>query len=76
MNDKLKQHVSALEAMDAEIDNIKADRKLRVKAAKDDGIDVKAMNRVIRERRMDSHELEVHEFTVAQYKLDLGMAVE
>ena len=72
--EELKQIVSQIEAVDGEISDKKEYRKDLIKAAKAKNIDVKALQRVLRERKLDANELEIHEHTVAQYKLDLGMA--
>lgn len=72
----LKSHAHVLSSLMEQVKEIKADIKLELKAAKDAGLDVKALVKIVREMGMDedqrSKQLEF-DLVVGDYRKRVGI---
>lgn len=70
---RLREHIEKIEACEAERRTFAEDVKAHFEAAKSEGFDPKIMRQVIRLRKIDAHERETAEATLATYMHALGM---
>ena len=73
--DQLKAFVERIERLEEEKAGLAADIRDVYAEAKGNGFDVKALRRVVRERRLDRAELQEQEAIIDLYRSALGLEV-
>jgi uncharacterized protein (UPF0335 family) len=75
-SDHLKAFIERIERLEEEKKNIADDIKEVKTEAKSQGFDVKAINEILKIRKLEASELEEQEYILDTYKRALGMTTE
>lgn len=73
LSEQLQKYVRAIESMEQEKSDIAIAMREAFKEARRDGLDVKALRRLLKLRKMDRQDFEEQESTLFNYMQALGM---
>lgn len=73
LSEQLRKYVNTIEALEDEKAAVAEAMKETMQEAKRDGLDVKALRKLIKMRKMDRNEIEEEQTTLYNYMAALGM---